>query len=191
MKCKDCPHWLWGKHENKLTRVVTVRVICNKNGREMGHDELDINGYPVWCPLNDSENKPQGKCQNAPETPDSIDGIPVSDLLFIARILRKKGLVLLEEIKQGYSLGQAAGYKAGQELFEKNLHEAILKMNSEPIRLEREGDFDFTKVKFEIPPYKPPQGETLDFMRFHGVDLTAAPKAINVVNPSTDGDDKK
>ena len=135
-----------------------------------------------------SEKKPQEKCQFSPEMPDSIAGIPVSDLLFIAQIMGCNPR-LIGQIKDGYAFGHAVGYEAGFKLFEKKLHEAILKMSSEPIRLEQEGNFDFTKVKFEIPPYKQ-HDEVINMARLYGVPVFT-PKGINVVNPSTDGDDKK
>ena len=135
-----------------------------------------------------SENKPQEKCQFASEMPDSIAGIPVSDLLFIAQIMGCNPR-LIRQIKDGYAFGHAVGYEAGFKLFEKKLGEAILKMNSEPIRLEQGDGFDFAKVKFEIPPYKQ-HDEVINMARLYGVPVFT-PKAITVVNPSTDGDDKK
>ena len=120
--------------------------------------------------------------------PDSIAGIPVSDLLFIAQIMGCNPR-LIGQIKDGYAFGHAVGYEAGFKLFEKKLHEAILKMSSEPIRLEQGDGFDFTKVKFEIPPYKQ-HDEVINMARLYGVPVYT-PKVINVVNPSTDGDDKK
>jgi hypothetical protein len=185
---------------NVITRVDTVKIACGKEKREIMHDELDKNGYPAWCPLNKekginptedcqhSEKKPQEKCQIPPEMPDSIAGVPVSDLLFIAQIVGDNPR-LIGQIKDGYAFGHAVGYKAGLELFEKKVHEAILKMNSEPLRFEQEGNFDFTKVKFEIPPYKQ-HDEVINMARLYGVPVFT-PKVINVVNPSTDGDDKR
>lgn len=125
--------------------------------------------------------------QFSPEMPDSIAGVPVSDLLFIAKALGDNPC-LIEQIKDGYSFGHAVGYNAGLALFEKKMHEAILRMSSESIRLERGDDFDFTKVKFEIPPYKP---QDVDNARLYGVKITDTPQYIKAVNPSTDGDDKK
>ena len=200
MKCNNCSHFYCGVYTDLEKREQIVRLICKKTGQEVAHDELDKNGFPAWCPLkaeNDinptedcqhSEKKPQEKCQIPPEMPDSIAGIPVSDLLFIAQAVGDKPH-LLEEIKDGYAFGHAVGYEAGFKLFEKKLHEAILKMNSEPIRLEQGDGFDFTKVKFEIPPYKQ-HDEVINMARLYGVPVFT-PKGINVVNPSTDGDDKK
>ena len=50
-------------------------------------------------------------------------------------------------------------------------------------------NFDFTKVKLKIPPYKQ-HDEVINMARLYGVPVFT-PKGINVVNPSTDGDDKK
>lgn len=200
MKCSNCPHFYQGTHTNIAARTVEVKFICKKFKREIAHDELDKNGFPAWCPLKaekdtkptedcqHSEKKPQEKCQIPPETPDYIAGIPVSDLLFIAQIMGCNPR-LIGQIKDGYAFGHAVGYEAGFKLFEKKLHEAILKMNSEPIRLEQGDGFDFTKVKFEIPPYKQ-HDEVINMARLYGVPVFT-PKGINVVNPSTDGDDKK
>ena len=201
MKCYNCPHRDYGNPHFDY-RSLSYHERCRLADKEIGlASSQQTKLAPDWCPLKvenginpaedyqHSENKPQEKCQNPPEMPDSIAGVPVSDLLFIARILGENPC-LLKEIKQGFSFGQAAGYKAGLELFEKKVNEAILKMNSEPIRFEREGDFDFTKVKFEIPPYKPPQGETFDFARHYRADITITPKVI-AVKPSTDGEDNK
>ena len=203
MRCSKCPHYLWSKHADEITRVTTVKIACGKEKREIMHDDFDKNNHPVWCPLkqeNDikptedyqhSENKPQEKCQFVPETPnipDYIAGFAVSDLLFIAQIVGGNPH-LIEQIKDGYAFGHAVGYKAGLELFEKKVHEAISKIATEPIRLEQGDGFDFTKVKFEIPPYKQ-QDEVINMARLYGVPVFA-PKVINVVNPSTDGDDNK
>ena len=199
MKCNNCSHFYYGVYKD-LEKREQILMLCKKTGQEVAHDELDKNGYPAWCPLNQendikptedcqhSENKPQEKCQFPPEIPDSIAGIPVSDLLLIAQVVGGKPR-LLEEIKDGYAFGHAVGYKAGFELFEKKLHEAVMKINSEPLRFEQEGDFDFTKVKLKIPPYKQ-QDEVINMARLYGVPVYT-PKVINVVNPSTDGDDNK
>ena len=127
------------------------------------------------------------KYQFSPETPDSIAGVPVSDLLFIAKIVGDKPC-LIEQIKDVYAFGHAVGYNAGLALFEKKLHEAILRMSSEPIRLERGDDFNFTKVKFEIPPYEQ-QEVDWDNVRLYGVKISDVPQYIKAVVPSIDGDD--
>ena len=115
-------------------------------------------------------------------------GVPVSDLLFIAQIVGDNPR-LLEDIKNGYSFGHAVGYVAGRGLFEKKIHEAIRNIATEPLRFEQGDGFDFTKVKFEIPPYKQ-HDEVINMARLYGVPVYT-PKVINVVNPSTDGDDNK
>jgi hypothetical protein len=207
MKCSNCPNFFSETHKDYITLTTTLRCACRKVGRDIAHDELDENGFPAWCPINKgaiqvkpdeidkfatedcqhSEKKPQGKCQIQPEMPDSIAGVPVSDLIFIAQIMGCNPR-LIGQIKDGYAFGHAVGYEAGFKLFEKKLHEAILKMNSEPLRFEQEGNFDFTKVKFEIPPYKQ-HDEVINMARLYGVPVFTP--RINVVNPSTDGDDKK
>ena len=117
-------------------------------------------------------------------TPESIAEVPLSDLLFIATIFGKNAR-LMKQIKEDYAFGHAAGYNAGLALFEKSLHEAILKTSIDPIRLERGDDFDFTKVKFEIPPYKQ-QAEVINMARLYGVKITDTPKYIKVVIPSSE-----
>ena len=199
MKCNNCSHFYYGVYTD-LEKREQIVMLCKKTGQEVAHDELDKNGYPAWCPLkaeNDikptedyqhSEKKPQEKCQIPPKMPDSIAGVPVSDLLFIAQIVGDNPR-LLEDIKNGYSFGHAVGYAAGRGLFEKKIHEAIRNIATEPLRFEQGDGFDFTKVKFEIPPYKQ-QDEVINMARLYGVPVYT-PKVINVVNPSTDGDDNK
>ena len=132
------------------------------------------------------------KCQNPPEMPDSIAGIPVSDLLFIAHAL--EGHVdILEKIKDGYKFGYSLGYEHGFKEFHSQLAKALERINTEPIRFERAEDFDFTKVKLELapPPYNLKDAALDMAARLYGKKLTDVPKVINVVTPSTDGDDKK
>lgn len=200
MKCYKCPHRDCGNPHFDY-RSLNYHERCRLADKEIGLTfSQQTKLAPDWCPLkaeNDinptedcqhSEKKPQEKCQIPPEMPDSIAGIPVSDLLFIAQIMGCNPR-LIGQIKDGYAFGHAVGYEAGFKLFEKKLHEAILKMSSEPIRLEQGDGFDFTKVKFEIPPYKQ-HDEVINMARLYGVPVFT-PKAITVVNPSTDGDDKK
>lgn len=199
MKCYGCPHRTYGLAFDY--RSLNSHEKCELVNKEIGLTfSQQTKLAPDWCPLkaeNDinptedcqhSEKKPQEKCQIPPEMPDSIAGIPISDLLFIAQIMGCNPR-LIGQIKDGYAFGHAVGYEAGFKLFEKKIHEAILKTNSEPIRLEQGDGFDFTKVKFEIPPYKQ-HDEVINMARLYGVPVFT-PKGIIVVNPSTDGDDKK
>lgn len=199
MKCYGCPHRSYGLGFDY--RSLNSHEKCELVNKEIGLTFSQQTKFaPDWCPLkaeNDikptedyqhSEKKPQEKCQIPPEMPDSIAGIPISDLLFIAQIVGDNPR-LLEDIKNGYSFGHAVGYAAGRGLFEKKIHEAIRNIATEPLRFEQGDGVDFTKVKFEIPPYKQ-HDEVINMERLYGVPVYT-PKVINVVNPSTDGDDKK
>lgn len=116
MKCKACPYFIWMQRKEEGSKTIEVRLSCEREKRQIGHDELDKNGCPIWCPLNKkndkkqaedyqrSENVPQGKWQNSPEMPDSIAGIPVSDLLFIAQIRETSARIDL------YPIGQPRTY---------------------------------------------------------------------------------
>ena len=143
-----------------------------------------------FCLLEKKEFDERCKDLADPEfVPETIESVHLSDLLFIAQIL-KKDARLLARIKDGYTFGHAAGYNSGLALFQKGLHKAILKTNIDPIRLERGNDFDFTKVKFEIPPYKQ-HDEVINMARLYGMKITDTPKYIKAVIPSTDGEGNK
>ena len=159
MKCYGCPHRTYGLAFDY--RSLNSHEKCKLVNKEIGLTFSQQTKFaPDWCPIkaeNDinptedcqhSEKKPQEKCQIPPKMPDSIAGVPVSDLLFIAQIVGDNPR-LLEDIKNGYSFGHAVGYAAGRGLFEKKIHEAIRNIATEPLRFEQGDGFDFTKVKFE------------------------------------------
>ena len=178
MNCEKCRHLLRDSHFDH--RTLSFNETCDLTKKKI---DMCNKKAPDWCPI---------KSCFPPEMPDSIAGIPVSDLLFIANAL--EGHVdILEKIKDGYKFGYSLGYEHGFKEFHSQLAKSFERINTEPIRFERAEDFDFTKVKLELaPPTYNLKDAALDMAaRLYGKKLTDVPKVINVVTPSTDGDDKK
>ena len=135
-----------------------------------------------------SEKKPQEKCQIPPEMPDSIAGVPLSDLLFIARMLGGR-IDVIEKIKDGYAFGHAVGYEDGFKQFHQQLTKTLERINTEPIKLVDKGGVYEIKSNLDIA-YNP-QDAAMDMARYWNEKVTAS-QDIAVFNPSLmDGKDKK
>ena len=107
------------------------------------------------------------------ETLTKICGIPIDDLLAIARIINCNPN-LLEEISSGYSWGYQKGYEDAVKAFNEKVLNAVKK---EPIYFKND-DFNIHGFQFEISPIKPPKHDISTLYR-HDRPITV-PKAMVV-----------